>query len=150
MRAELGWNARMEAIQGAALVVKLPRLDAWNEARRRVAKRLLAELSGVPGVALPACRDEAAHVWHVFSVRVDGDRDGFRAFLDARGIDTAVHYPTPAHLQPAYAHLGLPPGSFPVAEDAARRCVSLPMSPHLTEAQIDRVVDAVRAWGRAR
>jgi dTDP-4-amino-4,6-dideoxygalactose transaminase len=143
---ELGYNTRMEGIQGAVLEVKLRHLDAWNAARHRHAERYHHILAGVPGVRLPAIPASGRHVWHLFVVLLEGvDRDHIQKQLAERGVATAVHYPTPIHLQPAYAHLGHKRGDFPVAEDVMARCLSLPMFAEMTEEQIDRVAVAFRA-----
>ncbi len=141
---ELGHNARMEGIQGAVLDVKLKHLDAWNNSRREHAKQYQELLADVPGLQLPTASSPEAHVWHLFVVLLDGiDRDGFRDRLQQQGVASGIHYPTPVHLQPAYAHLGYKPGDFAVAEDTMRRCVSLPMFPDMTEEQLQHTVSAV-------
>ncbi len=143
---ELGYNARMEGIQGAVLDVKLRHLDDWNDARQRHAGRYNELLAGVPGLRLPTAREAAAHVWHLYVVLLDGvDRDVLMKQLSERGIATAIHYPTPVPLQPAYAHLGHRRGDFPVAEDVTRRCVSLPMFPELTGEQVEYVAAQLRS-----
>ena len=137
---EIGFNARMEGIQGAVLDAKLPHLDGWNAARAAHAWRYHRLLAGLPGAVLPQAPAVEAHVWHLYVLRVQGrDREGLRRAMAERGIATGVHYPTPVPFQPAYAHLGYRPGDFPVAEDMARHCLSLPMFPELTEEQIDHV-----------
>lgn len=147
---ELGYNTRMEGIQGAALDVKLRHLDRWNAARARHAARYCQLLAGVPGLTLPAAGPSGAHVWHLFVVLVAGmDRDLLQRQLAERGVATGVHYPTPVPLQPAYADLGHRPGDFPVAEDVMRRCLSLPMFAELTEEQILYVADTLRALLKA-
>ncbi len=138
-----GVNSRLDGLQAAVLRVKLRHLDAWNAGRRRVAARYLAALGGVVK-ALPVTRPEAEPVWHLFVVRV-ADRDGFQARLKARGVATGVHYPIPLHLQPAYAHLGLKRGTFPVSERACDEIVSLPIYAELTDAMADEVIAAVKA-----
>ncbi len=142
---ELGYNARMEGIQGAVLEVKLRHLDDWNDARRRHAQRLSELLAGTSGLRVPTARDAAAHVWHLFVVLLeDIDRDALMKQLADRGIATAIHYPTPVPLQPAYAHLGYRRGDFPVAEDVTSRCLSLPMYPELTDEQLEYVAAELR------
>jgi len=141
---ELGFNARMDALQAAVLTVKLGHLDDWNAARRRVAERYRTALADVRGLVLPACATPASHVWHLFVVLAD-DRDGLAAALADAGIATAVHYPTPTHLQPAYAALGYHRGDLPVAEDTSRRCLSLPIYPEMADEQIESVIAAVTA-----
>ncbi|MBX3467057.1 MAG: DegT/DnrJ/EryC1/StrS family aminotransferase [Planctomycetes bacterium] len=139
----LGFNYRMEGIQGAALGVKVRHLPRWNQRRREVARAYLAGLAGTPGLRLPVERPEVVHAWHQFVVR-HPRRDDLRAALAARGVGTAIHYPTPVHLQPAYAHLGQGPGSLPVAERAAGEVLSLPMFPELTHDEVERVIAAVK------
>lgn len=142
---ELGYNTRMEGIQGAVLEVKLRHLDAWNATRRRHAARYCELLADVPGLTLPALpADPERHVWHLFVVLLGGlDRDDLQKRLAERGIATGVHYPTPVPLQPVYAHLGTKPGDFPVAEDVMRRCLSLPMFAEMTDEQIQYVCEVV-------
>lgn len=150
---EEGYNGRLDALQAAILRVKLRHLPAWNERRRALALRYRAGLSDLaaphgdgPGrgdLVLPVERAGARHVYHLFCVRVK-DRERVRAALLEKGVETGVHYPIPLHLQPAYAWMGLSEGSFPVAERAAREVLSLPLYPEMTEAQVDRVCEALR------
>jgi dTDP-4-amino-4,6-dideoxygalactose transaminase len=137
----IGFNYRMDGLQGAALAIKLVHLDQWNQERRRVAARYLAELDDA-GVDLPEVTPDADPNWHLFVVHVN-ERDRFRARLADLGIESGVHYPLPIHLQPAYGSLGYEEGDFPVAERLAASCLSLPISPVMTEAQQDAVIDAV-------
>jgi dTDP-4-amino-4,6-dideoxygalactose transaminase len=142
----LGFNYRMEALQGAMLRVKLRHLPAWIEARRALAAeydRLLADV----GIHLPERLPYGSHVFYVYSVRLQ-ERDAFRDHMRDRGIETGVHYPVPLHLQPAYRDLGYQPGAFPVSEQAAREIISLPMFPEMTLAQVRAVADAVHAFRR--
>jgi len=145
--AEIGYNMRMEAIQAAVLDVKLPHLDAWNAARRRHAGLYARWLADVPGLRLPTVASRAdAHVWHLYVVLLpEVDRQQVLDKLASQGIACGVHYPTLIPFQPAYAHLGHRPGDFPVAEDAARRCLSLPMFAELSQAQVERVASVLRA-----
>jgi dTDP-4-amino-4,6-dideoxygalactose transaminase len=148
---EIGYNARMEGVQGAVLDVKLQYLDQWNAARRRHAARYRALLADVPGIQLPSAGDPESHVWHLYVVLLRGiDRGQLMGQLADRGIATAIHYPTPVPYQPAYAHLGYRRGDFPVAEDVTSHCLSLPMYPELTDQQIDCVAAAVRQSAAAR
>jgi dTDP-4-amino-4,6-dideoxygalactose transaminase len=140
---EIGYNTRMEGIQGLVLERKLMHLPKWTSARRAHAEYYLRELSGLSPLTLPAAKAGDSHVWHLFVVLVD-NRDKFRNALDQVGIATGVHYPKPIPYQPAFAHLGYTPGCFPVTEFVMSRCVSLPMFPELTETQRDQVVTAVR------
>jgi dTDP-4-amino-4,6-dideoxygalactose transaminase len=137
---EVGYNARMEGVQGAVLGVKLKYLDDWNDARRRHAELLSGLLADVPGVQVPTSRSPEAHVWHLYVVLLDGiDRIKLMKQLSERGIGTAIHYPTPVPFQPAYAYLGYRRGSFPVAEDVTSRCISLPIFPEMADDQLDYV-----------
>jgi dTDP-4-amino-4,6-dideoxygalactose transaminase len=142
---ELGYNMRMEGIQGAVLDVKLRYLDRWNAQRRGHARRYYALLSDLPGLTLPEAPDSEAHVWHLFVVLANSvNRDELQRALATNQVDTAVHYPTPVPLQPAYRILGYEPGDFPVAEDVMSRCLSLPMFPELTPEQVERTAAAIR------
>jgi dTDP-4-amino-4,6-dideoxygalactose transaminase len=137
-----GFNYRMDGLQGAVLGVKLAYIEAWTEARRRnagVYDRLLQPL----GVQRPADVDGQRHVYHVYAVLLR-EREAVRARLHQAGIATGVHYPTPVHLQPAYADLSYRAGDFPVAERVAAQTLSLPMYPELTTAQIEQVVECLR------
>lgn len=140
---ELGFNWRMDGLQGAALSVKLPHLDAWNARRRAIAARYLEGLAGLPGLALPTPQPWAESIWHIFPA-FHPRRDVLRQALEARGVQTGVHYPRPVHLQPVYAALGLREGSLPVSERLAATEVSLPMFPELTDAEVGAVIEAVR------
>lgn len=139
----VGYNARLPSILCAALEVSLRYLDEANAARQRAAARYRERLAGVDGVRLVGEVTGGEHVYHLFVVRV-AERDRVAAALAEEGIATAIHYPTPIHRQPAYAHLGRGAGSFPVAEKAAGEILSLPMYPQLGDEQVDAVVDALR------
>jgi dTDP-4-amino-4,6-dideoxygalactose transaminase len=142
---EVGGNFRLDELQAALLRIKLPHLRRWNAARHRVAtdyRRLLAEAP----ILLPPT-DEAG-VWNQFVIRVPERRDQLAAHLRERGIETAVHYPLPLHLQPALASLGYGAGDFPHAERASRESLALPMFPELSDAQLSRVAEAVTDFFR--
>jgi dTDP-4-amino-4,6-dideoxygalactose transaminase len=136
-----GFNRRLDTLQAAVLRVKLRRLDAWNEARRRHAA-LYAELLAGIGREPPVTQPSSEHVWHLYVIRTD-ERDALKEFLGERGIETGIHYPLPIHMQQAFRHLGYPRGSFPVTEAMADQLLSLPMFPELEESQIRVVVDAL-------
>jgi dTDP-4-amino-4,6-dideoxygalactose transaminase len=138
----LGYNYRMEAIHGLVLQHKLTKLATWNTLRRNHANYYLTALRDIREIVLPHVADPSAHVWHLFVILVS-DRDQFRADLERQGISTGVHYPTLIPYQPAFGRHGLRPGSFPVADDVAARCVSLPMYPELTSQQREAVVEAI-------
>jgi dTDP-4-amino-4,6-dideoxygalactose transaminase len=150
---ELGWNGRMDAIQAAVLRVKLAHIEDWNEGRRRNAAtydRLLTEAGllsqdhRAPICAL-ARHNKARHVFHQYVIRA-ARRDELRTFLSSRKIGTEVYYPLPLHLQPVFADLGLKAGDLPIAEQAAKEVLALPMFPELTEAEIRWVVESIAAF----
>jgi dTDP-4-amino-4,6-dideoxygalactose transaminase len=141
---EVGYNYRMEGIQGAVLGVKLKHLEKWTAERRRVAKRYTELLADTP-LQLPCDASNAQSAWHLYVVR-HPRRDDLKKHLEANGIGCALHYPVPLHLQKCYANLGHKPGDFPVAEKAARECLSLPIYPELTDAQIQRVAEVIKGF----
>lgn len=133
----VGYCSRLDALQAAILLVKLRHLETWTECRREHAMRYAACLADTDCV-LPDCDPRAFHVYHQFTIR-HPLRDQLRAFLAARGIQTGVYYPSPLHLQKAYAILGHKPGDFPEAERASREVLSLPVHPELTAEQQEYV-----------
>jgi dTDP-4-amino-4,6-dideoxygalactose transaminase len=143
---EVGYNYRMEGIQGAVLGIKLKHLEKWTRERQRIAKRYSELLADTP-LQLPAQASFAESVWHLYVVR-HPRRDDLKKFLDENGVGCALHYPLPLHLQKCYASLGYKTGDFPVAEKAARECLSLPIYPELTDGQIQRVTDVVKEFFR--
>ena len=142
----IGWNARMDGIQGAVLSVKLKHLARWNEARREHAREYSRLLSPVEGVLIPREADYARHVFHIYAIRIK-QRDRLLASLSEKGISCGIHYPVPVHLQKAYHGLGLAQGSFPVAEACAEEFLSLPMFPELKSEQIAYVADTIKGGG---
>ncbi|GAA4631658.1 DegT/DnrJ/EryC1/StrS family aminotransferase [Actinoallomurus vinaceus] len=139
----LGFNSRLDTLQAVVLRAKLRRLTDWNGRRRVAAARYAALLDGLPDVTLPAEATGNTHVWHLYVIRVPR-RDEVARTLAEMGIRTGIHYPMPIHLQPAFRDLGHAPGDFPVTETAATEILSLPMFPHITEEQQDRVATALR------
>ena len=134
----IGWNARMDGIQGAILSVKLRHLDRWTEARRENASLYNRLLVTSDKIIVPKEADYARHVYHIYAIRTQ-NRDNLIAALAKKDIHCGIHYPVPIHLQDAYSFLGLGKGSFPVAEKCAGEFVSLPMFPELTREQIEYV-----------
>jgi len=139
----IGWNARMDGIQGAVLSVKLRHLPAWTDGRRRNAAVYDELLKDVPGVATPKEAPYAKHVYHIYAIRVS-NRDALIASLAEKEIYCGIHYPIPVHLLDAYKSLNLGVGSFPVAEKSAAEFVSLPMYPELTREQIAFAVSGLK------
>ena len=140
----VGFNSRMDALQAVVLRAKLRRLAAWNDARREAADRYAQLLGAVDGLELPRSRPGSIDAWHLYVVRV-ANQQGLIGALDAAGVDAGIHYPAPVHLTGAYQHLGHRAGAFPVSEAAAASIVSLPLYPHITAAQQERVAEAVIA-----
>ena len=143
----IGYNYRLEGIQGAVLRVKLRRLDRWNEARRAHAaeyRRLLADAPGVRLLREAAYENVPVH--HIFPVFTPR-RDELAEHLKREGVATGIHYPVPVHLQKSFADLAIPAGALPETERAARETLSLPMYPELTHDALARVADAVRRFG---
>jgi dTDP-4-amino-4,6-dideoxygalactose transaminase len=144
---ELGVSSRMDELQAAILNAKLPHLETWNKERRRIAKYYSDALVSVSGIlSIPAAPTVTiVPVFHQYTIRVD-HRNELRQHLEGLGIPTAVHYPAPLHLQPAFRSLGYQQGSFPVAEQASREVLSLPCYPGLTESDQRSVVDGLRSF----
>jgi dTDP-3-amino-3,4,6-trideoxy-alpha-D-glucose transaminase len=141
----VGTTARLDALQAALLRVKLRRLEGWNDDRRRLGATLREGLAGT-SLELPApATAEGDHVFHLFVVR-SRQREALRAFLEERGVATAVHYPFPIHRTGAYADLGLGEGSLPVAERLAEQICTLPLFPLMSDDEIARVVGAVHEF----
>jgi dTDP-4-amino-4,6-dideoxygalactose transaminase len=139
----IGHNSRLAGIQGAVLNVKLKYLDSWNEARIKHAGKYINLLKKSKNIKVPKVADGNKHIFHVFVVQVK-DRDAVADKLKQAGITTLIHYPIPIHLQKAYAHLGYKEGDFPVSEAAAKRILSLPMFPELSDEQIMYVCDTIK------
>jgi dTDP-3-amino-3,4,6-trideoxy-alpha-D-glucose transaminase len=142
----VGTTARLDALQAALLRVKLRRLDAANDARRRLGAALRDGLAGTC-VELPAAAAaDGDHVYHLFIVRTK-ERDALRAHLDTHGVSSAVHYPFPIHRTEAYSELGMSEGSLPVSERLAEEILTLPLFPTMSDQDVSRIVAAVRAFG---
>jgi dTDP-4-amino-4,6-dideoxygalactose transaminase len=137
----IGYNYRMDTLQGAVLRIKLRHLEQWTARRRAVAARYRELLSGARA-DLPEDRPDVESVYHLFVVWVD-DRDRVRNELAARGVQTAVHYPVPVHLQKAYGHLGYTIGSLPHTERACQRVISMPMYPEISDTQVEYAATAL-------
>ena len=139
-----GVNSRLDELQAAVLRVKLPLLDEWNQRRRRGAARYLDGLRDT-ALGLPSTAPGVDPVWHLFVVRSNA-RDRLQEHLTTKGVQTLIHYPIPPHRQAAYADLRYAVGAFPIAERMHQQCLSLPIGPHLTDGQVEDVIDAVRSF----
>jgi dTDP-4-amino-4,6-dideoxygalactose transaminase len=142
----VGWNGRMDGIQGAVLRAKLKRLDEENEKRRSHAAAYATQLAGIPGLVLPHEAGHARHVYHLYVVRVHEGRSELMQHLVGKGIGCLIHYPVPIHFQEAYKSLGLCSGSFPVAERHAAEILSLPMFPGLNSSDVAMVAAEVKKF----
>ena len=139
-----GFNSRLDEFQASFLRVKLKYLDEWNARRAHLAS-LHCELLANTGLVLPVVPADRKAVWHLFVVRTP-EREALQEYLQANGIGTLIHYPVPPHLQPAYQELGLLEGSFPITERIHNEVLSLPMGPHLSTMELERVVDAIQSF----
>jgi dTDP-4-amino-4,6-dideoxygalactose transaminase len=140
--ALMGWNCRMDGIQGAVLSVKLRHLDEANSLRRKHASEYNKAFAGIDEILTPLEASYARHVYHVYAIRVQ-QRDAVLRHLQAKGVGCAVHYPVPIHLQDACRNLGYERGAFPIAERLADEFLSLPMFPELTQQQVEYVARCV-------
>jgi dTDP-4-amino-4,6-dideoxygalactose transaminase len=137
-----GYNSRLDTLQAAILSVKLRHLRAWTEKRQQNASTYSRLLARAASIVTPVIHPDATHVFHLYVVRVQ-QREKVQQTLKEAGIATGIHYPIPLHMQPAYKHLGLPTGSYPVAERFANELLSLPMYPELTSDQIAVICDTL-------
>ena len=145
---EVGGNFRIDAFQASVLNIKLPHLPAYNTARRKNAHHYNAVLAGLP-LVLPTEGKGKHHVYHQYTIRVPGGkRDALHTHLAERKIAHGIYYPIPLHLQKCFTSLGHKPGDFPVSELLASEVISLPIFPELTNAQLDEVTDAIKAFFR--
>jgi dTDP-4-amino-4,6-dideoxygalactose transaminase len=135
---ELGYNSRLDPIQAAVLRIKLKHLDEWNRRRAGVAARYQTSLAST-GLILPKAPEWADPVWHLYIIRTP-QREALQCHLTNAGIGSLIHYPIPPHLQQAFASLGYKHGDFPIAEGMANEVLSLPMGPHLTTEQREKVI----------
>jgi dTDP-4-amino-4,6-dideoxygalactose transaminase len=142
---EVGTNSRLDTLQAAVLLAKLPHLAAWSAKRREHAAYYSQAFAGLAAVRPPQVDPANEHIFHQYTLRVER-RDALQAHLKGKGIGNATYYPVPLHLQPCFRHLGYQAGRLPEAERAAREVVSLPVYPELTRDQLDYVIDAVRGF----
>jgi len=142
---EVGFNSRLDALQAAVLSAKLPHLAEWSAKRRANAAYYSAAFADVPDVTVPYIDPSNESIFNQYTLRVQR-RDALQAFLKERGIGSAIYYPLPLHLQPCFAYLGYKAGAFPESERAANEVLSLPIFPELTHAQLDEVIEGVRAF----
>jgi dTDP-4-amino-4,6-dideoxygalactose transaminase len=140
---EVGYNSRLDTLQAAVLLAKLPHLTDWSARRRAHAEHYSAALADC--VTTPVTTPENESIFNQYTVR-SPRRDALQAHLKAKGIGTSIYYPLPLHLQPCFAYLDYSEGQLPEAERASREVLSLPIFPELTRDQQDEVIDAVRTF----
>ena len=147
----VGVNSRLDEVQAAVLLAKLPHLDSWNKRRQEIAARYCAEIKNPLVRVTPIPANPQSHVWHVFPVFCE-TRDDLQKFLKGRGVETLIHYPIPPHLQQAFSGATsrgeLRHGKLPVAERLAKTELSIPMGPSMTEDQVSYVIESLNAYAR--
>ncbi|HYH16366.1 MAG TPA: DegT/DnrJ/EryC1/StrS family aminotransferase, partial [Flavisolibacter sp.] len=141
----IGHNMRLDELQAAFLSVKLRYLEGWIKDRQEIAAWYDEALNGIEGLVLPVIANGATHVYHLYVVR-SSRRDALQKFLTEQGIGTLIHYPVPPHLQQAYAHLGFKQGDYPIAEEVANTCLSLPMWPGMNKEDVNKVATAIHTF----
>ena len=140
---EVGYNSRLDALQAAVLLAKLPHLAGWSQKRRDHAQYYDAAFAGMAEVRTPVIEPGNESIYNQYTVRVDR-RDDLMAHLKSKGIGSAIYYPLPLHLQPCFGYLGYAAGAFPESERAAAEVLSLPVYPELSRAQQDETIVAIR------
>lgn len=141
----VGYNNRMEGLQAASLNVKLPHLRGKTARRQKIARAYLGGVSGSSGIILPSPTRYGESVYHMFTIR-HPERDRLKAYLAEQGIGSDIVYPHPLHLQPCFNFLGYKEGDFPVAEEVAKTCLSLPIIPELTDEEVDYVIKKLNSF----
>ncbi|MEO3404317.1 DegT/DnrJ/EryC1/StrS family aminotransferase [Mucilaginibacter sp. CAU 1740] len=141
----IGVNSRLDELQAAFLSVKLKYLNSWLDERKQIADAYTKALAGIPDLILPVTAPRADHVYHLYVVRTT-KRDELEKYLNDNSIGTGIHYPVAPHLQKAYEHLGYKKGDFPIAEEMAETCLSLPLNPGMTDEEIAYVCKAIQQF----
>jgi dTDP-4-amino-4,6-dideoxygalactose transaminase len=141
---EIGFNMRLDEMQAGFLSIKLKHLNDWTNQRQRIAQVYNEELNEVGDLILPVTHENSTHVYHLYVIRTQ-NRVGLQKYLSEKGIGSLIHYPIPPHLQKAYTSLGFKKGDFPIAEELADSCLSLPIWPGMTPDQIITVVNNIKS-----
>ncbi|MBW7840015.1 MAG: DegT/DnrJ/EryC1/StrS family aminotransferase, partial [Chitinophagaceae bacterium] len=139
---EIGFNCRLDEVQAGFLSIKLKYLTRWTEQRKIIAQWYHEKLIGIGDITLPKVAAGATHVYHIYLIR-STKRNQLQQYLAENGIGTMIHYPVPPHLQKAYQSLGYQKGDFPIAEEIADTCLSLPLWPGMTEEQVTYVTETI-------
>jgi dTDP-4-amino-4,6-dideoxygalactose transaminase len=143
----VGVNSRLDTLQAAVLKVKLKYLREYESLRNDVARYYDAKLSGAPALRIPARAGNSTHVFHQYTVQVlEGDRDQFKKYLEAKGIPTMIYYPVPLHLQNAYRQPEHGPGSFPITEKLSKTVISLPIHTEMPGDQLEFITSTIKAY----
>lgn len=141
----VGGNFRLDSLQTAGLLVKLPHLEKWSEKRRQNTRIYNQHFADMPEITTPVIRPENTSIYNQYVIRVP-HRDALREHLKAKDIGHSVYYPLSLHQQPCFTALGYKPGDFPESERAAVETIALPVYPELTETMIDYVADEIKAF----
>ena len=136
---------RMDECQAAFLSVKLKYLENWTKQRQEIAAMYTESLKEIDDLVLPFKHPDGDHVYHLYVIRSQR-RDQLQQHLQKKGIGTLIHYPVAIHLQPAYTHLGYKKGSFPIAEEIADTCLSLPLWPGMKQSHINRITEEIKSF----
>ncbi|AMS26274.1 aminotransferase [Bacteroidetes bacterium UKL13-3] len=142
---EQGINSRLDEVQAGFLSIKLKNLAKWNANRNHIAAKYMELLAGTTDLVLPTIANGATSVFHLFVIRTS-KRDALQQYLQQQGIGTLIHYPVPPHLQKAYSELNGKPGDYPIAEEIANTCLSLPMFPGMTDEEITYVSSHIQQF----
>ena len=140
-----GYNMRMDECQAAFLSVKLKYLENWTKQRQEIAAMYTESLKEIDDLVLPFKHPDADHVYHLYVIRSQR-RDHLQQHLQKKGIGTLIHYPVAIHLQPAYTHLGYKKGSFPISEEIADTCLSLPLWPGMKQSHVNRITEEIKSF----
>lgn len=141
----IGYNMRLDELQAVFLAIKLKYLDEWTNQRQQIAAWYNQHLQGVGDLILPKIAESASHVYHLYVVRTQ-QRDALQKHLADNGIGTLIHYPIPPHLQDAYISLNKPKGSYPIAEEIAETCISLPLWPGMIEEHVMQTANCIQQF----
>lgn len=144
-----GFNSRLDEIQAAFLRAKLPKLDEWNARRTRLASRYSESLTGLPEIEIPEPGLAGEHTWHLYVIR-SNRRTQLVEFLNSQGVNTLIHYPVPPHRSGAYSEAAHSNQALPLADSLADTVLSLPIGPHLTDAQHLVVIEAIQNWAKRK
>lgn len=141
----IGYNMRLDECQAGFLSVKLKYLKEWTRMRQEIAEWYNDALKNIEGLILPVVAENATHVYHIYMIRTK-ERDALQRWLNTQGIGTLIHYPIPPYLQKSYNHLNYMPGDFPIAEEIASTCLSLPVWPGLKMDQVKLICSLIKKF----